>query len=124
MAKRTSVQENVVGLEKLDGLDPLFRVQARQVIEEMQQKGWKLRIVWGKHTKDENDALVEQGVASKKSKHLEGKALDLIDRHTGYTNDRNHKYYKDLQAVARKVRVTWGGDFTSRWDPCHVEAAD
>jgi hypothetical protein len=29
-----------------------------------------------------------------------------------------------MEAVAKEVGVTWGGDFKSRWDPTHFEAND
>ena len=124
MAEKTTAKPAVVGREKLDTLDPVFRTKAHRVVEKLRQKGWHLRLVWARRTQQENDELVTKGVASKHSKHLTGKALDLIDRHTGYTNDRNHKYYKDLEAAAKEVNVTWGGGFKNRWDPCHIEAMD
>lgn len=87
----------------------------------MESKGWSIRIVWGVRTKAENDALVEKKLASPSSKHLKGRAVDLVDRQTGYSNDRNHKFYKDLSAIAKRLNLRWGGDFSSRWDPCHIE---
>lgn len=87
----------------------------------MENRGWNIRIVWGQRTKEENEVLVKKGVASRTSKHLSGEAVDLIDRKVGYSNNRNHKYYKDLSELAKKEGLAWGGNFTQRWDPCHIE---
>ncbi len=120
MTKKT--KHAVLGIEKLNGLDTSFRIKARKVVEKMQAKGWRLRILWGRRTKKENDALVKKGRAKKTSKHLDGKALDLIDRNVAYTNDKNHEYYKDLEQISKEVGITWGGWWKSPWDPCHIEA--
>ena len=110
-----------VGMEKLQGLNFAFSEKIRKVVADMEFKGWNIRVVWGKRTPQENMALVRKGYASRNSKHLTGLAVDLIDRNTGYSNDRNHKYYKDLENIAKKHGLIWGGDFSGRWDPCHVE---
>ena len=118
MAKQV---HDVVGREKLAGLDNLFRARALKVIAFLQEKGWQLRIVWGRRTPAENEALVNQGLASLTSKHLDGKALDLIDRGVGYSPNRSHPFYKDMEQACKAAGVVWGGHFSSRWDPCHFE---
>lgn len=112
----------VVDLAKLDTLAPGFKPTALEIIQEMQAHGWKLRVVWAKRTKAENDVLVAEGKASPTSKHLTGEAVDLIDRVVSYTDDRNHAYYKHLKAACAKHGAKWGGDFGARWDPTHFEA--
>jgi hypothetical protein len=107
--------------DKLNTLDPKFREKAEQLVDKLQEMGWKLRIVWGRRTQEENDELVAQGVASRTSKHLEGKGLDIINRDDPYPNDRNNQFYKDVEAIAKELGLTWGGDFSTRWDPTHVE---
>ncbi len=108
-------------MEKLIGLDPIFKRKVKNVVLEMENRGWNIRIVWGKRTQKENDDLVKKGVASRASKHLSGEAADLIDRKVGYTMNRNHQYYKDLSELSKKDGLIWGGNFTQRWDPCHIE---
>ena len=120
----STIKHTVVGIEKLDGLEANFRIKAKKVIDKMQEEGWKLRIVWAKRTAAENDELVEKGVAKENSKHLVGKAVDLIDRVVGYSKDKSHKYYKDLKEITKEVGVTWGGNWSNPWDPCHFEASD
>jgi hypothetical protein len=120
-AKKIRDAHPVKGLDKLDTLDPAFKAKAEKLIEKMQEKGWDMRVVWGRRTQEENDALVEKGLASKTSKHLEGKGMDLINRADPYPDDHDNQYYKDMEAVAKEVGLTWGGDFSTRWDPTHVE---
>lgn len=108
-------------MHKLNGLDATFQAKVLAVVSEMEKLGWHIRIVWGLRTKAENDALVSQGVASPTSKHLDGKAVDMIDTRVGYDNSPQHKYYQDLGRIAKKYGLVWGGDWISRWDPCHIE---
>jgi RHS repeat-associated protein len=107
--------------EKLDTLDKDFKTKADQVVDKMIEKGWDMRVVWGKRTKAENDELVKQGLASQTSKHLDGKAVDLINRKNPYPDDHDDPYYNDLSETCSEVGVTWGGNFNSRWDPTHFE---
>lgn len=107
---------------KLSGLQPVFAKKVRQVVCNMEKRGWRIRIVQGKRTKQENDRLVRAGLASKHSKHLIGKGCDLAERTLGNAMvNRNHKFYKDLEELATKEGLIWGGNFKSRWDPCHIE---
>ncbi len=110
-----------VGLEKLDTLDPAFAAKARHVVNEMEKLGWNIRIVWGVRSYEENRVLADAGLASKNSKHLTGRALDLIDQRLLYNFTPGHKYAQDLGRIAKSVGLIWGGDFISRWDPCHIE---
>ena len=88
---------------KLNSLQPNFAKKVRQVVCNMEKRGWRIRIVWGKRTKQENDALVRKGLASRHSKHLTGKACDLAERSLGNAmTNRNHKFYKDLEELATK----------------------
>ena len=111
----------ILSKEKLSTLNADFRIKASIVVERLRDQGWHLRIVWGKRTKAENDALVAKGTASKTSKHLDGLAVDVIDTRVGYSNNRNHQYYLDLKRICQEAGVTWGGTFSTRWDPTHFE---
>ena len=111
-----------LGMEKLIGLEPSFKKQVEHIVVEMENRGWQIRIVWGKRTNQQNEDLVRKGVASRTSKHLFGKAVDLIDRNVGYSDNKLHKFYSDLAELAKKEGLVWGGDFVRRWDPCHIEA--
>ncbi|MEK6749283.1 MAG: M15 family metallopeptidase [Pseudomonadota bacterium] len=110
-----------LGMEKLENLELLFREKVKRVIDNMERQNWSIRVIWGKRTEEENLLLVQQGVASRESKHLDGRAVDLIDRKIGYVHDRTHPFYRDLEKFAKEQGLKWGGDFSGRWDPCHIE---
>lgn len=93
----------------------------------MVEEGYDVRVVWGRRTPEENEALVEKGLASPTSKHLTGNAVDLVNRANPYPNDPGNAYYIDLRDAVDKEGLVWGGrcwgDCTkNRWDPTHFEA--
>ena len=78
--------------------------------------------IWGRRTKEENDDLVQKGVASRNSEHLRAKAVDMINRDDPYPDDPQNAYYQDLKAAVERQGLKGGGSFKSRWDPTHFEA--
>ncbi|MGH7926441.1 MAG: hypothetical protein ACREQV_01420 [Candidatus Binatia bacterium] len=128
----------MAGLDKLEGLDPDFRVKAERVLYDLASSGRKLRIIFGLRDKATNDDLVDQGLATRDSKHLDGKALDVIDRSIGYANafgstEQSHTTWNNaIRDAAAAYGLAWGGDFyrynthtrkwEGRWDPNHVQA--
>ncbi len=107
---------------KLSTLDPIFRQKAENVLIKLVQDGYPIRIVWGLRTLEQNNALVQKGVASKTSLHLQGKAMDVIHRIEAYEyTDENKAYWNALGKYAKEEGLVWGGDFESRYDPTHIE---
>lgn len=119
--RQRAFEENVGGKDKLEGLDPAFRKRAERVLTDLAAEGRKLRIVWGRRTPEQNQALVDRGMASPTSKHLSGEALDIVDRSIGYDNANYPEYNAAVQQAAASAGLTWGGNFTNRWDPNHIE---
>jgi hypothetical protein len=111
----------VKGAEKLDTLSLTCHEPASRVVDRMVDKGYDVRVVWGQRTPEENQILVEEGLASPTSKHLTGDAVDLINRANPYPSDRNNPYYLDLRDAVSAEGLVWGGNFKSRWDPTHFE---
>lgn len=109
-------------IHKLNSLNPAFRIKIKRIVFELENRGWSIRIIWGKRTKQENDKLVQKGFASRRSKHLTGNAVDLIDRFVGYSNNKNHPFYKDMKELAEKEDLQWRDNFIETWDPCHIES--
>jgi hypothetical protein len=106
---------------KLEDLEPFFKSKVRKLIIELESDGYSIRVVWGKRTKEENDRLHKKGHASRNSKHLEGLAVDLINRRIGYSENPQEPYYLKLEELAEKYNLRWGGHFKHRWDPNHIE---
>jgi len=107
---------------KLSDLDSQFKSKVIKIIRVLESEGYSLRVIWGKRTKEENDKLIKMGHASENSKHLDGKAVDLINRKIGYSENRNEPYYKRLEELAIEYNLIWGGNFRHRWDPNHLES--
>jgi len=95
-------------MNKLIGLEPRFKKKVKHIVTEMENHGWRIRIVWVSEQRLKTIYLVNKGVASCSSKHLSGKAVDLIDRKVGYSIKKNHQYYKDLLQLAKKRRAYLG----------------
>lgn len=80
---------------------------------------------------EEQEALFAKGVTrvrAGQSAHNFGMAVDLV--HYGFYWDLTRKEWeligafgKDL-AKSMALKVTWGGDFKSIWDPAHWELSD
>lgn len=121
VARREAFERNVIGRDKLEGLDPAFRPRAEQVLTDLAERGYRLRVVWGRRTQAENQLLVDQGVASPTSRHLDGQALDFVERSIGYDNANYPQYNAAVQQAAANAGLIWGGNFTTRWDPNHIE---
>lgn len=111
----------VKGAEKLMTLSPAFEPKARAVVAWLFGRGWNLNIKWCLRSIEENMALYHQGYAALNSKHLTGDAMDIIDRRVAYGGLSDHPYYRDVQSAAHRYGLRWGGDFSGRWDPTHVE---
>jgi RHS repeat-associated protein len=118
---------SVKDADKLNTLRRGFRERATRVVNRMVDEGYDVRVVWGRRTPEENQVLVEKGLASPASKHLTGDAVDLINRADPYPDDPATRYYLDLRDAVKKEGLVWGGDCwgncnTNRWDPTHFEA--
>lgn len=61
-----------------------------------------------------------------KSKHLEGKALDLAPSKNGYTPDWNapRSIWERIGHYARELGLEWGGDWSATQDLPHVEVKE
>ncbi|MDQ6999969.1 MAG: M15 family metallopeptidase [Mariprofundus sp.] len=112
----------VKDVQKLDGLKPEFKAKVDQVFDELTDKGYNLRVIWGRRTLNENNALVAKGMASRRSLHLKGLAVDFVERSIGYNNADHPEYNAAVQQAAEHAGVRWGGSFKSRWDPNHIQA--
>lgn len=123
MSDTNSNAGSIMSADKLTSLEAGFRQKVTKVLNKLKAKGYAMRIVWGKRSQEENNELVLQGLASPNSKHLEGKAIDVVLRKHGYTvNTENQQFWNDLKIEAESEGLTWGGNWNSPKDPGHVEA--
>lgn len=61
-----------------------------------------------------------------KSKHLEGKAVDIVPSKKGYTPEWNapRAIWERIGHYARELGLEWGGDWSATQDLPHVEAKE
>lgn len=97
----------------------------------LQARGMAFRLFQVNRTHEEQDRLFGQGVSNARagqSAHQYGCAFDLIDVKRGWGLSK--KEWAIVGALgkeaARKanIKITWGGDFQSIYDPAHWELAD
>ncbi len=112
----------------LDGLDPMFAQQIKEVLFKLAQKGWQPRVAEGLRSLEQQQEKINQGHSSikdpKNSKHVQGVAVDIIDSRYGWggpASDLNFQFWLDLGEAAREAGLTWGGDWKTLKDVAHVE---
>ena len=120
-SKKSDWRDQVKDVDKLDTLSKDFRPKAEEVLKELVERDYELRIIWGKRTKEENEKLVDTGNAIENSKHLTGNALDFVNRDIGYRNELAPEYTGAVEQAAKNAGVIWGGNFEDRYDPNHIE---
>ena len=127
--------------EALRDLHPVFRTKVDQLLVELLAKGWQPVLVYGRSTEAQRRKLAAEGVGAKRSWHVasthaflatadrslldvvRGCAADVIDRRWGWSGpcaNKNHKFWNDLGASAKRLGLEWGGDWKKR-DVAHVQ---
>ena len=81
----------------------------------------------GIRTLDRQEELFKKGLSkTMKSKHLIGRAVDVVAYVNGKVSWEKEDYYPIALAMERaaielNVKIRWGGDFTSFFDGPHFE---
>lgn len=136
-----------VDTRNLAGLEAAFRETVVAILSDMEKWfGYQCYVASGRRTADQQAKLVAQGRSkTMKSKHLSGKAADIVPVDLGWNAPRD--YWLQLGYLAQKYGLRWGGEFgvpkgpmldklradikakrwntTAKvgWDPAHLEAA-
>lgn len=129
--------EEPARISDLEALVPYVRDRAQKMLQALQRRGFRPLVVETKRTRERQAYLyglgrtkmecVRAGISPRwaqpdrklvtqtmKSKHLTGKALDVIDKRYGW---RNMRFFDALDEEAQRVGlvVPYG------WDRAHVE---
>jgi hypothetical protein len=124
----------------MESLHPVFRTSVENVLDRLEEKGWKPVVVYGKRTEAQQAELIAEGVGGKKSWHvpstqgllprgnravdvIRGAAADVIDRRWAWNGpcaNKDHQFWKDLGAIAKETGLEWGGDWKKR-DVAHIQ---
>lgn len=114
-------------LDKMKGVNPLLVQIVKRAIE---ITTIDFGVTEGLRTLERQKELVESGKSqTMNSKHLKGRAVDLVAMPNGRVS-WELKYYKHI-AVAMKqaaselgVQIEWGGDWVSFIDAVHFQLKD
>ena len=114
-------------LDMLDGVDPQLKLLATEVL-----KISPFDITSGYRTVEEQMKMYQNKVSKcdgikNKSKHQEGKAIDIMVYDENGKGTWNEKYYLQMAGVFKStanrlnIQIKWGGDFKSIVDMPHYE---
>ena len=110
---------------KIDELDKSLQPKIEAILKELTLKGWKPRVAEGLRTVEQQREKVRKGYSkTMNSKHLTGRAADIIDRRYGWNgpaSNLNYAFWNDLGKAAVKQGLVWGGNWKSFKDVAHVE---
>ena len=113
----------------LGGVDEDLLMAATAIIDELRSQGWHATIHNAMRTQAQANANAASGVGIKNSKHVKGRAVDIIDRRYGW----DIKYINEIRSfrlalgkeVSRYPNLTWGGNWHKSYgelgDWAHVE---
>ena len=113
----------------LTGVDPRLMEIAKEIIDSLRKQGFEAYIHNGMRTQAQADANAKKGIGIKNSKHVLGKAVDIIDKRYAW----NDKYMKEImlfRAAYGKLtdkypEITWGGNWNKSYgvlgDWAHIE---
>lgn len=120
-----STQNTVNNL--MQGINPRLQSALPIIMDELRQKGWQPSIASGMRTPEEQAEKVRQGYSqTMNSKHLIGKAVDIIDKRYGWdgpASDTNYQFWQDLGEAAKRQGLQWGGDWKNFKDVAHIQTS-
>ena len=109
----------------LQSLEPRFAAKVRRVLEALAAKGWQPVVISGRRTVAQQKKIVAAGRSrTMKSRHLCGRAADVMDRRHGWKGPAakpNFKFWTDLGVAARAQGLEWGGDWKRVKDVPHIQ---
>ena len=114
-------------LDKMEGVDERLVKVMQATIEDTP---FDFAITEGLRTKERQAVLVKQGLSkTMNSKHLVGKAVDIVVLIGGNVDWDFEKYRKVAEKVQEKantlgIPVRWGGTFKTLKDGPHFELVD
>lgn len=108
----------------MNGFDPKLAGMLPGILSDLRAKGWEPYIASGLRTPDEQRQKVAQGYSqTMNSKHLVGKAADIVDQRYGWDGNQAQQFFHDLGQAAQAHGATWGGNWKSFPDPAHIQVS-
>jgi hypothetical protein len=114
-------------LQTPTGFDPKLQAALPLIMQDLRNQGYQPKIASGIRTPEEQAEKVRLGYSqTQNSKHLYGKAADIVDQRWGWDGpaaDPNHPFWNALGEAAKRHGVQWGGDWKNFRDPAHVQVS-
>jgi tRNA nucleotidyltransferase/poly(A) polymerase len=115
----------------LQGLDPVFRPKAEELLRKGLAAGLKPEIVEGKRSQERQDELYEQGRTkpgkvvtwTKSSAHTKGLAVDIaqLDDKGNITYNASPGFWDQMGQIGKSLGLMWGGDWKKNKDRPHFQ---
>ena len=113
----------------IEGVDGELLTAVFDIIKNLRNQGYHAIIHNGMRTKAQAEANAKAGVGIKKSKHILGKAVDIIDSRYGWDEDYIEQIRDFRVALGKEVykypNLIWGGNWHKSYgalgDWAHVE---
>lgn len=104
----------------LMSLVPYFRDRVIGVLLDMRERGFDPLVAEGRRSLARQVDLKRKGrTRALLSRHLVGKAVDIVDRKKGWQAER--RFWSALGSAYREHGIYWGGLWRAFPDPCHGE---
>ncbi len=112
---------------KIDQLVPEFQPIVIEILDRLTGLGYQPIIAEAYRTKEQQREKVKLGYSkTMKSKHIERKAVDIVDKRYMWNIGLTHKFWYDYGMIVKelqhrdvnKCNITWGGVWkrgTTRW---------
>lgn len=118
-----------ITLKHLREVKEELAIKVVPVLNHLEDKGWKPRVVQGTRSVDEERKHVADGSSkTMHSMHLIGKAVDIVDKRYGWdgkASNLNYQYWKDYGSIIHSLyprgEIQWGGDWIHFKDVAHIQ---
>jgi hypothetical protein len=101
---------------------PGFAKKLNVLFIRMRARGYQPMLWEGRRAAERAAALAQKGTGIVLSMHILGAAVDIVDGSTPDPWKASPGFWNALGEEARKLGLTWGGDWTSNKDVPHVQA--
>jgi len=102
--------------------NPTLMKDISNIIIDLQNKGWHPKVVEICRTREQQAEKVRKGYSqTMHSKHLLGRAVDIVDSRYWWDIPDWHKFWKDYGDSCKKYGLIWGGDWKGFPDVAHCE---
>jgi peptidoglycan L-alanyl-D-glutamate endopeptidase CwlK len=105
--------------------NPTLLAGIENIKQELELKGWRPMEVEICRSVAQQKEKIRLGYSqTMHSKHLKGRAVDMVDERYYWRIPLTHKFWKDYGEACRNQGFIWGGDWKYFKDVAHCEMPD